>query len=296
MSPTESSYAHCRAIAKARARNFYYSFLALGADQRNAMCAIYAFMRRSDDLADSPDQATSVRRASIGRWRGQVRRALEGKGTDSLVLRAFRDAVERFSIPNDYLFALLDGMERDLSDRPYETFDDLYDYCYQAASVVGMTTIHVLGFEREAAIPLAEKCGVAFQLTNILRDVSSDAAMGRVYFPSAELREFGLSREEVLGGKLESADERFQRFMGFQWRRADRYYTESAGLLPLLSPAGQPCFWAMVATYRGLLGRIRSTRYAVLGREVGLPAWQKLWILGRAFHFRLTGGLPPFPA
>ncbi len=296
MSLIETSYANCRSVAKTRARNFYYSFLPLSRERRDAMCAIYAFMRWSDDLADDADTPAEQRQAAIACWRGRVRGALEGQSAEGLVLPAFRDTVERFSIPHDYFFALLDGMERDLSDRAYETFDELYQYCYQAASVVGMTTIHVLGFEGNSAIPLAEKCGIAFQLTNILRDISVDAQMGRVYFPSTELRDFGLSRDEVLEGELESGDARFQRFMAFQWQRADSYYKESADLLPLISPSGQPSLWAMVAIYRGLLQRIRSTGYDVLDRHVSLPTWKKLWILAQALRFRLSGGVPQFPA
>ncbi len=296
MLETDSSYAHCRSVARKRARNFFYSFLPLPRAQHNAMCAIYAFMRRSDDYADDPSRPLADRRAELERWRGEVRGALDGDVPKDPVLPAFRDAVERYVIPHEYFFALLDGMDSDLSDRTYETFDELYQYCYQAAAVVGLTTVHVLGFEQTAALPLAEKCGIAFQLTNILRDVSVDAELGRVYLPSADLRDFGMSREEVLCGSLDSRDDRFQQLMAHQWLRANRYYDESEGLLPLVSPSGRPCLWAMIATYRGLLRRIRSARFAVLGRRVRLPAWQKLWILGRALGFRVTGGLPPFPA
>ena len=204
--------------------------------------------------------------------------------------------MERYGIPHRYFFDLLDGMESDLSSRVYETFDDLYPYCYRAASVVGMATIHVFGFRSDAALSLAAACGVAFQLTNIMRDVSADAAMGRVYFPSSELKEFGLTRDELLTDSVLSSDERFQRFMEFQWRRAERFYRESADLLAMVDSSSQPALWAMVSIYHGLLKRIRKARYSVFGRRVGLPVWRKLWIVGRALHLRATGGLPPFPA
>ncbi len=296
MLSTEASYTHCRGVARRCARNFYYAFLPLPREQHDALCAIYAFMRRTDDLADDPGAPVARRQADIEAWRERLRSALEGDRADGPVLPAFCDAVARFSIPHNYFSALLDGMERDLSGRAYETFDELYDYCYQAASVVGMTTIHVLGFDHDGAIPLAEKCGVAFQLTNILRDISADARMGRVYFPSAELSKFGIDRHELLGGDLDSSDERFQRFMAFQWHRANSYYEESRRLLAMIDPSGRPSFWAMVAIYRGLLHRIRSVRYAVLDRRVGLPTWRKLWILAQALRFRVTGGTPRFPA
>ncbi len=296
MLSTRSSYAHCRSIARLRARNFYYAFLPLPREQRDALCAVYAFMRESDDIADDADAPVERRQAALACWRERVHLALEGNAAEGPVLPAFSDAVQRFSIPHDYFSALLDGMERDLSDHRYETFEELYQYCYQAASVVGMTTIHIFGFKRDSAIPLAEKCGIAFQLTNILRDITADARMGRVYLPSTELEEFGMSPDDLLGGELDALDERFQGFMTFQWHRADSYYRESARLLPLLDPSGRPSFWAMVAIYRGLLQRIRSVRYAVLDRRVSLPRWQKLWILAQALRFRLSGGIPPFPA
>ena len=292
----EKSYEYCRHVAKRRARNFYYSFVLLPRKQRDAMCAIYAFMRRSDDIADDDSAPAEERRQDILRWRDSVRSVLAGGAPEDPGLAAFRDTVEQFRIPHSFFFELLDGMESDLSNRVYRTFDELYRYCYQAASVVGITTIHVLGFDKESAIPLAEKCGVAFQLTNIMRDVAADAAMGRVYFPEIELEDFGLSRESLLGLELRSDDRRFQRFMEFQWQRADGYYRESAGLLPLLSPAGRPAFWVMVATYRGLLRQIRNARFAVLEGKVRLPVWKKLWLVTRAFQLRAAGGIPPFPA
>lgn len=291
-----ASYAHCRRVARTRARNFYFSFLLLPRKQRDAMCAVYAFMRRSDDIVDNDSASADRRREEIAAWRTSVSNALEGRPSDEPALAAFTDTVERFGIPHSYFFELLDGMEGDLTARVYHTFDDLYRYCYQAASVVGSATIHVLGFDRESAVPLAEKCGVAFQLTNIMRDVAQDAAMGRVYFPSTELEAFGLGPETLLRSELRSDDQRFQRFMEFQWQRADRYYREAADLLPLLSPSGRPAFWVMVAIYRSLLGRIRSSGFAVLEGQVSLPAWKKLWLLGRAFQVRAFGGTPPFPA
>ena len=292
----QDSYAHCRRVARSRARNFYYSFVLLPREQRDAMCAVYAFMRRSDDIADDDTASTEVRRREMGIWRETVRNVLAGEPSSEPTLAAFRDTVERFAIPHSGFFELLDGMESDLSERVYVTFDDLYRYCFQAASVVGITTIHVLGFNRPAAVALAEKCGVAFQLTNIMRDVAADAAMGRVYFPLTELEEFGLSRDILLRLELRSDDLRFQRFMEFQWQRADEYYRESSELLPLLSRSGRPAFWVMVATYRGLLSRIRSARFAVLESTVRLPTWKKLWLVARAFHLRAMGGIPPFPA
>ena len=260
------------------------------------MCAIYAFMRQSDDIVDATAVPTKDRLRQIRRWRRCLSEALDGNPKGDAVLIAFRDVVDRYAIPHTYFFDLLDGMEHDLTAREYETFEDLYPYCYRAASVVGMATIHVFGFRSESALALAAACGVAFQLTNIMRDVSTDAAMGRVYFPSVELREFGLNRNDLLAASIRSTDERFQQFMEFQWRRAERFYRESADLIGLVDPVSRPALWVMISIYHGLLRRIRKLRYNVLGRHVSLPIWRKLWIVGRAMHLRATGGTPPFPA
>lgn len=296
MPTVDQSYAHCRRVARSRARNFFYSFLLLSGDRRDAMCALYAFMRHSDDIADDDSASLQARRQALEKWRSQVRLALDGEPCDDPVLPAFRDAVKRFAIPHAYFFELLDGMDADLSERVYRTFDELYRYCYQAASVVGMSTIHVFGHDTQAAIPLAEKCGIAFQLTNILRDVSTDASMGRVYFPEGELQRFGLRRNELLDRTIASVDARFQRFMEFQWMRADAYYRESAALLPMVVPASRPALWALVSIYHKLLMRIRKLDYRVLERRVRLPVWEKLWIVMRAFYLRARGGVPSFPA
>lgn len=296
MPTIEESYVHCWNVARNRARNFFYAFLLLPRARRDAMCAIYAFMRQADDIVDDDAVPICDRRKSLNRWRSLLTKALNGDPKDDAVLTAFRDVVHGYAIPHNYFFELLDGMEHDLTAQKYETFEDLYPYCHRAASVVGMATIHVFGFKSESALKLAAACGVAFQLTNIMRDVSADAAMGRVYFPEEELRKFGLSRHDLLGASIRSTDDRFQQFMEFQWGRAERFYHESADLLGMVDSVSRPALWAMIAIYHGLLWRIRQLRYNVLGRHVSLPVWKKFWIVGRALQLRATGGTPPFPA
>lgn len=296
MPTLEQAYAFSRRIARSRARNFYYSFALLPKDRRNAICAVYAFMRRADDIADSGTAAAPARMRQLDALREELAAALAGNHCEDLVLLAVRDTVQRYEIPDRYLFELIEGMRSDLSAPLPRSFDELYRYCYQAAAVVGVTTVHILGFETKEAIPLAEKCGIAFQLTNILRDIAEDATLGRVYFPIQELEEFGLSRDDFLARSVRPSDERFQRFMDFQWRRAEAFYQESAALLPLISPASRASLWTMVAIYHGVLERIRRANYNVLERRVRLTIWNKLWIVTRALRFRITGGLPPFPA
>ena len=294
MPTIEEAYEHCRRIAKARARHFFYSFRLLPPLQRQSMWAIYAFTRRSDDIVDEDDVPLESRRAAIREWRSDLQRHFAGSRKD-LVLAAYCNTFERHSIPRDYSFDLIDGMEGDLAEQEFQTFDDLYRYCYRAASVVGMTTIHVFGFEGREALALAERCGIAFQLTNIMRDIAADAAMGRVYLPAAELAEYGLSKDELLAGKVRASEDRFQRFMNFQYQRADRYYRESAALLGMTSPSSRAALWAMIATYRGILERIRRAGFDVLSQELGLSKPRKLGIASHALWLRVTGRMPSFP-
>ena len=178
-------------VARSRAKNFYYSFVLLSREQRNAMCAIYAFMRYCDDLSDEPGRhrappSTLARGHWTTRWQGRF----DGHP----VWPAFHHTVRRYGIPHEYFREMIEGVASDLEPRRFETFDELYRYCYQVASVVGLTIIHIFGFDTRSALPLAEKCGVAFQLTNILRDIREDAERGRIYLPAEDLRRFGVTR------------------------------------------------------------------------------------------------------
>jgi phytoene synthase len=296
MLSVDESFEHCRRVARARAKNFYYSFLLLPRAQKDAMCAIYAFMRYSDDISDDDAPSGESRQQTLDAWRAKLDDALAGRFGDDPILPAFATTIERYKIPDKYFSDLIDGMQSDLRPPVYRTFDELYRYCYQAASVVGLTTIHVFGFDAPAALKLAEKCGVAFQLTNIMRDISEDAGLGRVYLPEEDLERFGLTRREILDKTVTPADERFRRLMEFQWARAESYYQEAAPLLAMVKRGSRPALWAMVAIYHGILLRIRAVRYNVLDQRVHLSDWEKTWIVVRAFKLRLFGGALPFPA
>ena len=197
MTPVERSYAYCRHVARTQARNFYYSFLLLSKPQRDAMCAVYAFMRYCDDLSDGPGTATP---ATMQRWREELDAALHGRYGANQCWPAFHDAVRRYKIPHRYFHEMIDGVSSDLQPRDIQTFDELYRYCYQVASVVGLTITHIFGFDSPGALPLAEKCGIAFQLTNIIRDVKEDQEKGRIYL--AQGRSGSVSRSEGTAGAL----------------------------------------------------------------------------------------------
>lgn len=297
MKSVEQSFEHCRRVARERARNFYYSFLLLPKEQKDAMCAIYAFMRYSDDISDELDPPLEARRASLEQWRAALEDALAGKLGDDPILPAFAATVEKYRIPPEYFFELIRGVESDLEPTRYQSFDELYRYCYRVASVVGLTITHVFGFDDPKALELAEKCGIGFQLTNILRDIPEDAGMGRVYLPEEDLRRFGLSREELLqAGGARPENPGFQRLMEFEWARANSYYEEAAPLLGLVRPSSRPALWAMIAIYYGILRRIRQLEYDVYRTRARLSGWEKSRIVLRAMRNRWLGGALPFPA
>ena len=275
MNPIEQSYAYCRRVARSRAKNFYYSFLLLSAQQRKAMCAIYAFMRYCDDLSDEP----GATRAAIDRWREELEDALEGRFSGHPVWPAFHHTVRRFGIPHEYFREMIEGVASDLEPRRIQTFDELYRYCYQVASVVGLTIVHIFGFDTPRALPLAEKCGVAFQLTNILRDIREDAERDRIYLPAEDLCKFGVKPEGLRGGLRTDA---FLELMRFEAARARAYYSEAMPLLDLIHPRSRRSLWALITIYSRLLERIEQTNYDVLSRRVRLSAAEKSGIVLRA--------------
>jgi 15-cis-phytoene synthase len=275
--PIEASRQYCRRVARKRARNFYYSFLLLPKPERDAMCAIYAFMRYCDDLSDEPAQGDA--RRAIERWSADLEHALAGDAPPHPVWPAFCATVERYRIPHEYFRQMIAGVTSDIEPRVVHTFDELRQYCYQVASVVGLCVIYVLGFESPQAPSLAEDCGMAFQLTNILRDVSEDAALGRVYLPQEDLARFGVSADTLRGTRLTPE---FLDLMRFEAARAREYYARSSPLADLVRPSGRPMMRAIVAIYSRLLDRIERSGFDVLGHRVSLPAWEKIWLMLRS--------------
>jgi phytoene synthase len=276
MITVDQSYDYCVKVARTRAKNFYYSFVLLSKQQRKAMCAIYAFMRYCDDLSDEPGAS----RAAIDKWRRELDEALEGKFSDHPLWPGFHHTVRRFGIPQEYFHAMIDGVSSDLEPRRIETFEELYDYCYHVASVVGLTIIHIFGFDTRSALPLAEKCGVAFQLTNILRDIREDAETDRIYIPAEDLRSFGVTADDLRAGRR---DEPFLRLMRFEAARARKYYSDAAPLLDLIHPRSKSSLQALIAIYSRLLERIEGADYDVFTRRVRLSLFEKSWIVVRAF-------------
>ncbi|HUO26689.1 MAG TPA: phytoene/squalene synthase family protein [Candidatus Aquilonibacter sp.] len=300
----QMAYSVCRGITRSAARNFYYAFLVLPRHKREALCAVYAFMRRCDDIADDSSLSLDERRAKLSNWLDGLHCAQQGQPTDDAILLALTDAQRRYTIPAGLLDELALGTAMDLDvhtdpeaeDNPghavpgsvaaqYTTFEDLKGYCYKVASVVGLVCIHVFGYRDPAAEPLAERCGLAFQLTNIIRDVKEDAAMGRVYLPQEDLARFGLSAGDLLANPDPA---RFRHVLELEAGRAREFYKAGDDLLPYVAEDSQPALWVLVNIYRRLLNKIAQRQYDVFGDRIALTTWEKLRILGQGFLHRIT--------
>lgn len=281
----DRAYAECRAIAKREAKNFYYSFVALPKARRDAICAIYAFMRKADDLSDDDSLSREERRRDLDAWLAEWHAAAGGGDTANLVFIAVRDAIGRFRIPLELLDELVAGTAMDLEPAAgevdtYSTFDDLYRYCYLVASVVGLVCIRIFGYTDARAEKLAEETGIAFQLTNILRDVREDAQRKRVYLPLDLLAEHDVRLGSLLRrtpGAAPSANERA--LLAEMDARAERYYESAHKLLPLIEKESRPALWVLVSIYHALLKRIRHANYDVFSKRASVPTAQKLAIL-----------------
>lgn len=276
-----SSYAYCERLARKQAGNFYPAFRVLPKPQRLAMCALYAFMRVADDLSDEPG-AAETKASALAAYRRQFERALS-KDFSHPLHPALRHTIVTYAIPPEYLFAVLDGVEMDLHLTHYESFADLYRYCYRVASAVGLCCIHIWGFEDAKAKEYAESAGIAFQLTNILRDVREDSQRGRVYLPREDLDKFGYSLEQLHEANF---NDRFRSLMEFESRRAQGYYDAARPLATLLRPPGQAVFQVMFRTYRGLLDIIVARDYDVFSKRVSLSRWHKLRLVVQALPTR----------
>jgi 15-cis-phytoene synthase len=291
------AYSVCRGITRTAAKNFYYAFLVLPRHKREALCAVYAFMRRCDDIADDPSLSLPERRQKLDAWLDALHRAQQGQPTDDAILLALTDAQRRYAIPAGLLDELAHGTARDIaevheasrSSTPgvtvqYATFEDLRTYCYSVASVVGLVCIHIFGYRDPEAEPLAERCGLAFQLTNIIRDVKEDAGMGRVYLPEEDLARFGLSGADLLSTPDPA---RFRPVLALEAERARELYASGDALIPYISEDSQPGLWVLVNIYRRLLEKIAEKQYDVFTAKIALSRWEKLSTLGRGFFKRL---------
>lgn len=279
----DQSFALCKSVARRSGSNFYLSFLALPPERFRDMCALYAFMRHSDDLGDDERIPPAQRAERLQLWRETVCEALAGGPVEHPLLPAVRTVVERHRIPHRYLLEVIDGVRMDLDHAGFESFDELAHYCYHVAGAVGLCCIHVWGFRDSRALSRAVDCGCAFQLTNILRDLGEDADRRRIYLPREDLDRFGYSPDDLLN---HCRDDRFHRLMHFQATRARSYYARALELFDLLEPAGARIFAAMLETYAALLHKMERCDFDVFSRRLRLSRWRRLWILARSLAGR----------
>lgn len=289
-----ASYEFCRRVARREARNFYPTFLLLPADRRRSMCALYAFMRNTDDIADAePEGGPDANRRAFLDWRERLDQALEGAPAgpgEWPGWPALADTAGRRAIPPRYLRDVLDGVEMDLAPRPVATFDELDRYCYHVAGAVGLCCIHIWGFDSDGgrAEALAVRVGRALQLTNIIRDVGEDARLGRAYLPAEDLERFSVRADDLTAGRTGGP---LRSLLAFEAARAYDDYEAVKSLAPLVDPVGRPVLRAIAGVYRALLDEIARRRYDVLSGRASVPSWRKAAVVAGA----LAGRFLPDP-
>ena len=270
-------YARCASITRRSSSNFYYAFMLLPAERRHALYSVYAFCRFVDDIADSE----SVGRPAelLARWREELERVFNGSPTHP-ISRALAHNVRRFAIPRRYFEDIIDGVEMDLGRTRYAAFEELRLYCYRVASAVGLVCIEIFGYRNPRAREYAEHLGIAFQLTNIIRDLSEDAARGRIYLPLEDLARFGVSEDDILHG-VDTLE--LRRLLEYEVERARSFYAQAASALPAEDRAAMVCAEAMRSIYHALLERIASNGCGVIGRRYRLSTPRKLYLVGRTW-------------
>jgi squalene synthase HpnC len=287
------SYEECQRIIKAAHSNFYYAFFLLPKPKRDGLTALYAFMRLVDDVADEGDNVADKQRR-LAKWRAafdsaltqqQEPRVAHGGPAGVSVLPALVDTMQRYGMPSRYLHDLISGAEMDLTVKTYPTFERLKEYCYRVAGTVGLTCTHVFGFRDSRALDLAEKLGLAFQLTNIIRDVHEDHKLGRVYLPEEDLARYGVSKADF---GLSQATLGVRELLRFEAQRAWQFYEEGAELLNLITVDSRGTLWLLAHTYSALLARIETEDFGVFGERVRLSRAEKMVFIAKARFGRLT--------
>ncbi len=272
MTPDE----YCQSKAASSGSSFYYSFRFLPPDQRRAITALYAFCREVDDVVDECSDE-SIARQKLDWWRHEITQTFRGEAKHP-VTQALAALLDRFSLPEEYFQEIIDGMAMDLDQHHYATFSELSLYCYRAASVVGLLAAEIFGYTNRQTLKYAHDLGMAFQLTNIIRDVREDASRGRIYLPQEDLQKFNVSPQEILSYQQ---TDRFTALMRFQAQRAQQFYDKAMQQLPDEDRYAQRSGLIMSAIYRTTLDEIERDNYNVLAHRVSLTPIRKLWIAWR---------------
>jgi phytoene synthase len=274
MTPEE----YCQEKAAASGSSFYYSFMFLPPDKRRAITALYAFCREVDDVVDECSDV-NVARTTLNWWRGQVAEIYCGKPQHP-VAQALVPLVQQFNLAQEHLLEIIDGMEMDLDHQRYADFKALQLYCYRVASVVGLLAAEIFGYTDRHTLKYAHDLGIAFQLTNIIRDVGEDARRGRIYLPLDELERFNVSAADILNAR---ETENFHKLMEFQIERAQRFYRQAFDQLPPQDRKTQRTGLIMAAIYRATLDEVEASGCHVLKQRVSLTPAYKLWLAFKAW-------------
>lgn len=275
----DESYRRCRELARNAGSTFYYSFFTLPNPLFEQMCVLYAFMRHTDDLGDSPGRSTEQRYADLTAWRDEIQNlSLQLSGSHDC-LPAMADVIAKTGLPISYLDDVIVGVLQDLLPVQMATEQQLRQYCYHVAGAVGLACTHLWGSTNPAAREIAIDCGFAFQLTNIIRDIAEDAAAGRRYLPDDHLARFSVSASDLAAGIMTPA---IRNLLEFEANLADAAYARCAELRHFLQPSARAVFDAMRSTYHALLCEIRRRDYDVFHGRVRLSKWLRLWLVARA--------------
>lgn len=272
MTPAE----YCQNKAARSGSSFYYSFLFLPPEQREAITALYAFCREVDDVVDECADL-GVARTKLQWWREEIARAFAGHPQHP-VAQALHQALQRFDLPQEHFLEVIDGMEMDLDQQAYASIRDLLLYCHRVASMVGLMAAEIFGYSDRHTLRYAHDLGTAFQLTNIIRDVREDAARGRIYLPLDELQRFGVTPEQIL--RFED-NENIRALIRFQAQRAREYYQRAMENLPAADRYAQRSGLIMASIYQTLLDEMEKDGFAVMRQRVSLTPLRKLWLAWR---------------
>lgn len=275
----EESFDYCRRLTQKEAKNFYFSFLTLPREKQNAMCSIYTWMRKLDDYADDAASLEDATKA-VEKWRKQTHEALDQNdfSNTDLIWPSFAETVKRYSIPSRYFDEIILGALMDQERQRYETFEQLYQYCYRVASVVGLVSLCVFEYQDKKTEEYGEWLGIAFQLTNILRDVSEDAERNRFYIPQEEMRKFGVTEKHILEGEWSSNMHDLFKFFG---DRAETYFQKALPVQALVSKDSRPTLAIMEEIYHGVLREIERRDYRILDHRARVPTWKKFFIVAK---------------
>jgi len=269
---------YCQDKAARSGSSFYYSFMALDKNQRQAIIALYAFCREVDDVVDNPGE-DQIKIIKLQWWRDEIGRLFDDQAQHP-VSRALMPVLEQFDLPQEYFLEIIDGMEMDLHNHRYDSFKSLSLYCYRVAGVVGLMAAEIFGYEDRHTQKYARDLGTAFQLTNILRDVHEDAQRGRIYLPAEDLQRFSVTEEDILAGR---ASDNFQQLMQFECDRAKQYYRSAFEHLPEQDRYKQRCGLIMAAIYHAVLEKIEKNHFP-LNSRMRLSTGHKLWLALRTWH------------